>query len=46
MFPGLDMYYTDPVQPLTMAGNERDDLDHLSHLSGLSVRGVHYLEVV
>ena len=33
-FPGLDMYCTDPAQPLTTAGGELDDLDHdLSDLS-------------
>ena len=41
MFPGLELYYTDPTQPLTTAGGELDDLDHdLSHLSDLSVRDV------
>ena len=30
--------YADPAQPLTAAGEERDDLDH--DLSDLSVRGV------
>ena len=34
MFPGLDLLYADPAQPLTMAGEEQDDLDHdLSDLS-------------
>ena len=28
MFPGLDLYYTDPAQSLTTAGEELDDLDH------------------
>ena len=28
MFPGLDLYYTDPAQPLTTAHEELDDLDH------------------
>ena len=29
LFPGLDLYYTDPVQPLTTAaGEELDDLGH------------------
>ena len=37
MFPGLDLYYADPVH-LTTAGVKVDDLDH--HLSDLSVRGV------
>ena len=37
MFPGLDLYYADPAQPLTAAGEELDDLDH--DLSNLSVRG-------
>ena len=37
MFPGLDLYYTDPAQPLTTAGEELDGLDH--DLSHLSVRG-------
>ena len=41
MFPGLDLYCTDPAQPLTTAGGEQDDLDHdLSDLYDLSVRGV------
>ena len=26
MFPGRDLYYTDPAQPLTAAGKELDDL--------------------
>ena len=34
MCPGLDLYYTDPAQPLTTAGEK---LDHLSDLSDLSV---------
>ena len=25
---GLDLYYADPAQPLTTAGEEPDDLDH------------------
>ena len=29
MFPGLDLYYADPAQPLTTAGKELDDLDEL-----------------
>ena len=34
MFPGLDMYYVDPGQHLTTAGEELDDLDRdLSDLS-------------
>ena len=34
---GLDLYYEDPVQPLTTAGEEVDDLDHdVSDLSDLS----------
>ena len=33
-FPGLDLYYADPAQPLTTAGEELDYLDHdLSDLS-------------
>ena len=28
MFPGLDMYYADPAQHLTTAGEELGDLDH------------------
>ena len=28
MFPELDLHYADPAQPLTMAGDESDDLDH------------------
>ena len=35
MFPGLDLYYAGPAQPLTTASEELDDLDH-----DLSVRGV------
>ena len=27
MFPGLDLYYTDPAQPFTTAGEEPEDLD-------------------
>ena len=33
MFPVLDLYYADPAQPLTWAGEELDYLDH--DLSGL-----------
>ena len=33
-FAGLDRYYADPAQPLTMAGEELDGLDHdISDLS-------------
>ena len=33
MFPGLDLYYTDPAQNLTTARQKLDDLDHdLSNL--------------
>ena len=32
------MYYPDPAQPLTTAGEELDDLDH--DLSDLSVQSV------
>ena len=28
LFPELDLYYADPAQPLTTAGEELDDLDH------------------
>ena len=35
MFPVLDLYYADPAQPLTTAGEE---LDYLHH--DLSVRGL------
>ena len=28
MFPGLDLYYADPAQPLTAADEELDDLGH------------------
>ena len=28
MFPGLDLHYADPGQPLTTAAEELDDLDH------------------
>ena len=38
MFSGFDLYYADPTQPLTTAGEELDELDH--HLSDLSVRDV------
>ena len=38
MFPGLDLYCTDPAQPLAKAGEELGDLDH--DLSDLSVRSV------
>ena len=35
MLPGLDLYYTDPLQHLITAGEELDDLGHdLSDLSG------------
>ena len=27
MFPGLDLYYADPAQPLTTSCEEPDDLD-------------------
>ena len=33
MFCGLDLYYADPAQPLTTAGEELDNLCH--DLSGL-----------
>ena len=36
MLPGLDLYHTDPAQPLTTAGEAPDDLDN--DLSDLSVR--------
>ena len=41
MFPGFDfdLYYADPAQSLTTAGQELDDLDN--DLSDLSVRGVY-----
>ena len=33
MFPGVDLYYAHPAQPLTTAGEELDDLqDDLSDL--------------
>ena len=36
MSPGLDLYYADPAQPLTTAGEELDDSDrYLSDLSGV-----------
>ena len=38
MFPGLDLYYADPAQRITTAGEESDDLDH--DLSELPVPGV------
>ena len=28
MFPGLDLYNTDPAQALATTGKELDDLDH------------------
>ena len=28
MFPGFDLYYTDPAQPLIYAREELDGLDH------------------
>ena len=28
MLPGLDLYYTDPAQPLLTAAQDEDDLDH------------------
>ena len=28
IFPGLDLHYTDPGQPLTTAGEKLDHLDH------------------
>ena len=37
MFLGLDLYYADPRQPFTTAGEELDDLDR--DLSDLSVGG-------
>ena len=37
MFPGLGLYYADPAQPLSTAGEELDDLYDLDHdLSDLS----------
>ena len=42
MFPGLDLYYADPAQPLTTAGEELDYLDHdLSHLSVRRMKSGH-----
>ena len=38
MFPGFDLYYTDPAQRLRMAGQDLDDLGR--DLSDLSVRRV------
>ena len=35
MFPGLDLYYADPAQPLPAAGGEPDDVD-----GDTSARGV------
>ena len=29
MFPGFDLYYADPAQPLIIAGEELDYLDYL-----------------
>ena len=34
MFPGLDLYHADPAQPLTMAREELDDLDHDQSVRG------------
>ena len=31
MFPGLGLYYADPAQPLTTAGEELGYLDDLDH---------------
>ena len=31
MFPGLGLYYADPAQPLSTAGEELDDLYDLDH---------------
>ena len=42
MFPGLDLCYAGPAQPLTTAGGGLDDLEH--DLSYLSVRRVDYSE--
>ena len=36
MFPGLDLYYADPAQPLTRAGEELDYLDNDMSVSDLS----------
>ena len=45
MFPGLDLYYTDPAQPLTTAGEELlddisvEDLNHdLSEVCKIPLR--------
>ena len=32
MFPGLDLYYTDPAQPLTTTHELLDDLDDVDDL--------------
>ena len=40
MFPGLDLYYADPAQPLATAGEELDDSGH--DLSDLFVRAVEW----
>ena len=36
MFPGLDLYHTDPAQHLITAGEDLDDLYDLSDISDLS----------
>ena len=33
VFPGLDMYFTDPAQYIITAGEDLDDLEDLSDLS-------------
>ena len=46
MFSGLDVYYADPAQPLTTAGEELDylddDLSKVSHLSHRGVKSYHF----
>lgn len=42
MFPGLDLCYANPAQPLTTVGAELNDLDRV--LSDLSIRGVKLLK--
>ena len=40
MFPALDLYYADPAQPLTAAGEELNDLSDLSDLSVRRVKSI------
>ena len=44
MFPGLDLCYADPAQPVTTEGEDLDDLSDLS-VDDLSVRRVQGFDV-